>query len=106
MGRNTSFNLAAVAAGLSKETIAIDYDSFVVRVPGNLANESDLMAMFDTMHHMLLHQPEEIAKRQRNMMAVAPHLTFGLGRDAHKHDDAFRRILYTLEILAVGSLAK
>jgi hypothetical protein len=45
----------------------------------------------------ILADPQEVARRQRNMMAVAPLMTFGLGKDEHVYDDAFANIMRILE---------
>jgi hypothetical protein len=79
--------------------IEIDYDSFVVRALGNVADETNVSSILTTMEEILA-DPQEVARRQRNMMAVAPLLTFGLGQDAHVYDDAFARIMRILEYRA------
>lgn len=81
----------------SRIGIHLDYESFVVRVPGNPNQETNLTGMLDAMHQLLVHHSDVIHKRQVALTKAAPALTFGLGHEAHQYDDAFRRILYILQ---------
>ena len=76
---------------------AIDYRSFVITAPGNILNQSDMTAMFDAMASVLK-DPEDLKRRQLNLMKYATRLTIGLGHDAHKYDDAFAGALKLLEL--------
>ena len=76
---------------------AIDYRSFVITAPGNTANQSDMTALFDAMISALK-DPEDLKRRQLNLMKYATRLTVGLGLDAHKYDDAFAGALKLLEL--------
>jgi hypothetical protein len=83
----------------SRDDLEIDYDSFVVRAPGNLENDSNMTSMLTAMQDVLA-DPVELARRQRNMMAVARRFTFGVGPNAHGTHDAFADVMKTLEHFA------
>ena len=73
------------AKGVFDESVEIDYESFVVQVPESVDNlKSTLEA--------LLANPEELLRRQTNMMKYAQMLSYGTGKDAHKYNDAFSQI--------------
>jgi hypothetical protein len=74
----------------------IDYDSFVVKAAGNPKDESNLTSIL-TAIESILNNPKELRRRQLNLMSYAPRLTYGLGLDAHKYDDAFSQIMRQLE---------
>ena len=96
--RVTATTATATAAknGSNNLDLEIDYNSFVVRAIGDPNNEADMTPMFRMMEQVLA-DPEEIARRQRNMMKYLTLFTFGLGRDAHRYDDAFAAIMHRLE---------
>ena len=75
--------------------IEIDYDSFVVKAPGNATDPSNLHSLFETMSN-ILQNPQDIKRRQLKMMQYAPWFTFGIGREAHEHNDGFALLLRAL----------
>lgn len=86
---------------ITNQDWAIDYRSFVITAPGNSSNQSDMTAIFDAMISVL-NDPEELRRRQLNMMKYATRLTMGLGLDAHEYDDAFAGALKLLELYKDG----
>lgn len=70
----------------------IDYNSFVVRVPGNRRKKRKFSAV-QTVVEELLANPQKLKQKQLRLMENAPKLAYGLGLDAHKYDDVFHRIL-------------
>lgn len=71
--------------GVFDESVEIDYESFVVQVPDSVDNIKPTL-------EALLANPEELLRRQTNMMKYAVRLSYGTGKDAHKYDDAFFEI--------------
>jgi hypothetical protein len=78
-------------------TIELDYEAFVVQAPGNETDERDVSNILKVMENMLLHQPEEIQRRQLLMKDAAIAFTYGLGEDSHRYNDAFARIVSALQ---------
>ena len=74
----------------------VDYDSFVVSALGNISNELDMTPMFDAMESVF-NNPQELHRRQQNMMRLVTKFTFGLGPDAHRFDDAFSLVMVELK---------
>ena len=70
----------------------IDYDSFVVRVPGKHRRHNDFSEV-EAAIEKLLANTTELQRRQVHLMENAPKFAFGLGIEAHKYDDMFARIL-------------
>jgi hypothetical protein len=77
--------------------LEIDYDSFVVRVPGNTTNESDMSAVRTTLERMLIHELDAVLKMQQSLRQNIQFLVYNLGLRAHTTEDAFYR---TLKVLA------
>lgn len=90
-GKATVRSSYPFAKGLfSDDSIAIDYESFVVQVPENVTNIKGVM-------EALLLDPQELRRRQESMARYAPFLSYGTGQDAHKYDDAFLRIIKAIK---------
>lgn len=86
-GKATVESSYPFAKGLfDDESVAIDYESFVVEVPENVTNIKPTL-------EALLADPSELRRRQENMAKYAPLLAYGMDKDAHKYDDAFLRIV-------------
>jgi hypothetical protein len=76
--------------------LAIDYESFVVQCPGNVTHEHNVSSLRTTMHDMLINGKDDIRRRQLKMKEVALAFSYGLGKDAHRYNDAFARIIRAL----------
>ena len=97
--RSVTTTTAAAAAETRSNNLddfEIDYTSFVVRALGDPQNETDMTPMLKAMEQVLA-DPQDVARRQRNMMKYITLFTFGLGKDAHRYDDAFAALMRTLE---------
>mmetsp|Transcript_13747 Transcript_13747/g.21392 ORF Transcript_13747/g.21392 Transcript_13747/m.21392 type:complete len:124 (-) Transcript_13747:8-379(-) len=68
----------------------IDYDSFVVQV-------KEVGEMRETLEK-LLRNHTEIQRLQLNLMKNAQYFLYGMGDDRHLHEDAFAKILQSLEM--------
>jgi len=75
----------------------IDYESFAVEAVGDPGDEMNFGSMFDMMEDMIEENPNEIMERQLILKKQVVSLTYGLGEDAHKYDDAFSRVMKILE---------
>ena len=73
----------------------IDYESFVVEAKISLNDETNMSVVLDAMERVL-QDPNDLIRRQRIMMHYAMRLTYGMGRDAHRHRDAFWGVLGAL----------
>jgi hypothetical protein len=67
----------------------IDYESFVVQV-------KEVSAMRKTLENILQNQTE-IQRLQLNLMKNAQYFLYGMGDDSHLHEDAFVKILQSLQ---------
>lgn len=67
----------------------IDYRSFVVEVEGGVGNVRPTL-------EALLRNHAEVRRRQLALMRHAPSFSYGVGADAHRHPDAFSKILESL----------
>lgn len=67
---------------------AVDYDSFVVEVPGNRVNEQDMSKAKSVMENLMC-DPEALKAKQLAMRSWVVSQTYGLGQDAHVYEDAF-----------------
>jgi hypothetical protein len=77
--------------------LEIDYTSFVVECRANKYRNRQYVSMLrETMNDLLLNRPDEIRQRQLAMRNVALSLTYGIGKEAHRHEDAFAKIIRTL----------
>lgn len=76
--------------------LEIDYDSFVVRAQGNLEDESNVTSILKAMQDVLA-SPEEVARRQQQMMSYLPLFTYGIGQDSHMYNDGFSRVMEILQ---------
>ena len=77
------------AKGIFDDSVEIDYESFVVQVQENVSNIKPTL-------EAILANPKELQRRQANLAKYAPLLSYGIGNDAHKYDDAFLRIIKTI----------
>ena len=93
-----SYPFAKGQFGNENHDFEIDYDSFVVRAPGNLEDESNVTSILKAMQDILA-APEELARRQQNMMSYLPLFTFGVGKDAHRYHDGFSQVMEILQHL-------
>jgi hypothetical protein len=78
-----------------KTDIEIDYESFVLEVPIDVKSQDNVSGVVKSME-AILSDPFELRRRQLAMMKSALSFTYGMGKDAHQHDDAFSRILKTV----------
>lgn len=76
-------------AGSNSTRDEIDYRAFVVEVTGGVGRVRPVL-------EDLLRDHAEIRRRQLALMEHAPYFSYGVGTDAHKHPDAFSRILESL----------
>ena len=67
----------------------IDYASFEVQV-------KEVGLVKDTLEK-LLRSVTEIQRLQLNLMKNAPYFLYGMGDDSHMYEDAFHKILQSLE---------
>jgi hypothetical protein len=67
----------------------IDYDSFVVKI-------KEVGEMRETLEN-LFRNHTEIQRLQLNLMKNAQYFLYGMGDDSHLHEDAFAKILQSLE---------
>jgi hypothetical protein len=67
----------------------IDYDSFVVKI-------KEVGAMRETLEALFRNQTE-IQRLQLNLMKNAQYFLYGMGDDSHLYEDAFYKILQSLE---------
>ena len=74
----------------------IDYKSFVVRIPSNPYNMTDMSHIMPYLENLLLN-PSEILQRQIALQYYAPLLTWGMGNDAHLYEDSFTELLKSLK---------
>ena len=68
----------------------IDYDSFVVQV-------KEVGEMRETLEK-LFRNHTEIQRLQLNLMKNSQYFLYGMGDDRHLHEDAFAKILQSLEM--------
>mmetsp|Transcript_16315 Transcript_16315/g.24786 ORF Transcript_16315/g.24786 Transcript_16315/m.24786 type:complete len:90 (+) Transcript_16315:390-659(+) len=80
-----------------KDEDLIDYESFAVETVGDIGNKTNFGSMFDMMEAMIEENPNEIRERQLILKEQVVSLTYGLGEDAHRYDDAFSRVMKILE---------
>jgi Exostosin family len=69
----------------------IDYQSCVLTVPA--VHQRDVQRLVPAMEDAILHQPDRIRQWQTNLQSCAVRTAFGMGRNAHTHDDAFAQII-------------
>jgi hypothetical protein len=74
---------------------ALDYVSFTVECIGNDTNEQDMSSVKPAME-LLLANPDELKKKQLALPAAVVATTYGLGHDAHRHEDAFAHVIRSL----------
>jgi len=67
----------------------INYESFVVAVP---VSGNDLGPIKPFLENLLKNETDLI-RRRLEMKKVAPLMTFGVGRDAHKYEDSFSQMM-------------
>jgi hypothetical protein len=77
-------------SGVVDSNNEIDYVSFVVEVTGGVTNVKPVL-------EALLKNSTEIRRRQINLMKVATTLSYGMGGNVHKYNDAFHKILQSLQ---------
>ena len=75
----------------------IDYESFAVRIPMEIDPPTSLSIVHQTISEFLANRTDEIRERQQNMRPYGLAFSFGLGRDAHRYDDGFARIVRQLK---------
>lgn len=73
----------------------VRYEDFVVHSKGIANNESDMSAMEKELES-LLDQPDKIREKQLAMQRHAVSLLFGVGAEAHLHEDAFAKTIRAL----------
>jgi Exostosin family len=83
----------------------IDYQSCVLTVPA--VHQQDVQKLVPAMEYTILHQPDRIRQWQTSLQNCAVRTAFGMGRNAHKHNDAFAQIMrmiqYHLEEVRPGN---
>jgi hypothetical protein len=77
--------------------LEVDYDSFVVRVPGNTTDEADMSAIRAKLERLLIHELDTVRSMQQSLLKNIQFLSYNLGLRAHTTEDAFYR---TLKVLA------
>jgi hypothetical protein len=77
-------------AGVIDPANEIDYESFVVEVAGGVKNIKPVL-------EALFENPRGIRRRQINLMKYASSFSYGMGENAHKYEDAFHKILRSLQ---------
>ena len=58
---------------------------------------TSLSIVHQTISEFLANRTDEIRERQQNMRPYGLAFSFGLGRDAHRYDDGFARIVRQLK---------
>ena len=79
-----------------RESFEIDYESFVVEIPVDMKSQQNMSSVM-TIMESILSDKQELRRRQRRMMQYAISFTYGMGKDAHRHNDAFAHIISALE---------
>ena len=83
-----SYPFAKYSNSISPEN-EIDYDSFVVKV-------KDVGSIRETLIGLLQNRTE-IERLQSNLMKNAQFFLFGMGEDSHSYEDAFAKVVQSLE---------
>lgn len=82
--------------GGNNSAIEVDFDLFVLRVPGNERDEKDMSRVRQTLERLLRNEPETIRQMQINLRENIDYITYKLGLEAHSSEDGFHRILKVL----------
>ena len=93
----TEFALTAPTSGAYPYWNNIDYRSFVVRVPGNIHNISDMSHILPYLESEVLSNATLIREKQIALQKNAPLFAWGMGDDAHAYEDAFTELLKVLK---------
>lgn len=76
---------------ISLVDFGIDYDKCVLTVPAKV--QRDVRKLVNAMEDAILSHPDKILQLQTNLRDCAIRTAFGMGSNAHKHDDAFAQII-------------
>ena len=102
--QNNEWKFALTSHALTAPTSAtypywnnIDYKSFVVRVPGNVHNISDMSHILPYLENNILNNATLLRQMQLSLMKYAPLFSWGMGSDAHVYEDAFTELLKVLK---------